>query len=395
MQQQKKKTLLLCWLELEGRPEYLSPFKELESEFEIVQLCYRTRDERTVNESPFKMIYWFDYGSAKALFNTIKPDVVLGNTESLLLIALIQVCKKNKVPFFGLQHGFTTVNYLDITLPRKRALEANTGFIKKYLKIFSFYFSAFNPLQVSKFFQATKFFYDFFKKNTEQALNDNLYQWLAPDFYICFSEFSAVFYKKIYNMEDRQFLYTGVICFDDLFNAAKNPIEQKEKYYLLIDTNFEAYKKPISRETINRCYFELLKFCQAQGAVLKIKLHPWSYKYTDLPEVNGIEFVRQADPNKLNDLILNAEGCFGFYSTLSFAVVALKKMIQISYDNVHITDLVDKGITPVVDFFTFKAEDLQFNSSNDAINKEIPNLLFKTDGMAVQRLKQIVTNTVL
>lgn len=376
---------------MKGRPELLSHFVNMQDEIEFVQLFYRSRQERQVEESPFKMIYWFEYATVQALIDDVKPDLIIGSTESLLLISLIRSSKQNSIPFLGLQHGFVTKNLSDAMVTINRRDSFTKGKLKTYFKTARFYFSSFSIFKIYDLIQGCKVFYSFFTLDIINAIKRNRYKWLVPNYYVCFSNYSASHYKDIYNIDSNQFIYTGVLYFDDLFKQKKNiNISSSEKYYLLIDTNFEEYKTPISREKINRCYNELLIFCKKRNAKLKIKLHPWSYKYTDFPMDADLEFYTQLTSESLNDLILNAEACFGFYSTLSFAVVAFKKLLQIRYDNIYIEYLEEKGISPALDFYTFNDSDIVFPEYDESVELELNNLLFLTDGMAAERLKDAI-----
>ena len=157
----------------------------------------------------------------------------------------------------------------------------------------------------------------------------------------------------------------------------------------MIDTAFTDYHREITDEQMNRCYQELKKYCMANDAVLVVKLHPHMYQKSSLQEDEHLKVVRNLPMDELAGYIKNAEGCFGFYSTLTMPTAFVVPTIQIRYDEVYEPLLVKKGVTPLVDFFTFKAEELQFNSlENKAeLTKEF---LFATDGCAAKRLKEIL-----
>ncbi len=391
----QKKTVLLCWYEVDKRPELLAPFIDMQDSVEFIQLYYHKKEDRVNPSSPFQMIYWSDYSTPFEILKEVKPDLVIGITESLHIISLIRACKIKDIKYFGLQHGFVSQNISDVLVTISRKESFSLGKVKGYLKKSLFYFSSFSPFKITEFLEGCKLYYSFFRLNVIQAIKDNQYAWLVPPYYICFSEYASQYYRQLYNIKPGQFLYTGVICFDDLFRAnatTQLPGKSHEKYYLLIDTNFEEHNRPITKEQVSRCYYELLAFCKKENAKLKIKLHPWSYKYTDQPADPDIEFFKQLSPQELNQLILNSEGCFGFYSTLSFAVVAVKQLIQIKYDNIYIEHLEEKQITPVIDFYTFTRDDIHFNDEDLNHSHMINELLYKTDGNASARLKEIIVS---
>ena len=94
-------------------------------------------------------------------------------------------------------------------------------------------------------------------------------------------------------------------------------------------------------------------------------------------------------------MIAGSEGCFGFYSTLLLPLLAVKPLVQIDYGGVYLTQAKEMGLTPVIDFFTFTEKDISFPVLNKAkLNKtELDYLLYKTDGQAKERLKEILLST--
>lgn len=391
----KKKRVLLLWWEVDNRPELLKPFIEMSDEIEFIHLIHRFREERTGSSSPFNMLYWFDYSSPGKLLRACNPDLVVGTTEGLMPIALINECRKQGIPVYGLQHGIAPDNLNDLLPDFTRPTLASKKTLGKYGRIALFYFSSFFSFKFITFFQAVKIFILHYVQNTVIVLNTNQYKWLRPHYYICFSEFSSRHYRQMYQLLPGQIRLTGFICFDDLFNTRQDS-SAKEDYYLLIDTNFEEYKKPISQQLIYRCYSELAKYCKKNNAVLKVKLHPWSYKYDiQLPDTS-VQFYRAIDAPELYKLIINAKGCFGFYSTLTLPIAAIKPLLQVRYDDVYLKFLVEQGITKSLDFFNFLADDIVFDNKvedDPVIQKVKQYLLYKTDGGSVERLKQIILNS--
>lgn len=391
----KKKRVLLLWWEVDNRPELLKPFILMSDEIEFIHLAFRCKKERTGSSSPFNMVYWFEYRSPQQLLKACNPDLVLGATEGLLPIALINECKKQGIPVYGLQHGISPDNLDEILPDFSRPSLVSKEVLGKYVKIALFYFSSFFSFKLITLFHAIKIFILHYVQNTVMILGSNQYKWLRPDFYICFSEYSSKHYEQLYQLLPGQIRLTGFICFDDLFKTEPDSSEQ-ENYYLLIDTNFEEYKKPISQQQIKRCYEELNAYCRNTNAQLKVKLHPWSYKYDIQLADKSVQFYRTVDAPDLYKLIVNAKGCFGFYSTLTLPIAAIKPLIQIRYDNVYLQFLDEQGITKSLDFFSFSAGDIKFDDTNGkdpVIQKAKEHLLYKTDGRAVERLKQIILSS--
>lgn len=386
-----KKKGLLVWFEIDKRPELLQPFINMSNEIEFIHLFYRTKADRKAIVSPFEMIYWFDFTGPYDLLEKIKPDFIIGVTEGLMEISLIAAAKESEILYYGLQHGFAPEG-LELLLPEINRPSVFTGkTLKKYFKIFKWYFSSLRLKNSRRIRERMHFFISFYKMNPVDAIMKTGYSWLKPDHYICFSEQSAGHYRNLYGLTKDELIYIGIPSFDELFQVVKkgNSINDKGNYYLLIDTNFEEYHTSVSGEKIWRCYNELAKYCRQQNAGLIIKLHPWSYKY-DYVDNETISFVKNVSMQGLGTLISNAVACFGFYSTLTIPIAFIKPTIQIKYDDVFEPELVKEDITPVVDFFTFTSENIKFNEDNLFNEAMIRRFLFSTDGNASERLRDIL-----
>ncbi|MEO7264726.1 MAG: hypothetical protein ABIW38_07420, partial [Ferruginibacter sp.] len=195
----QKKTVLLCWYEVDKRPELLAPFIDMLDSVEFIQLYYHKQEDRVNPSSPFPMIYWSDYSDPFDILKKVKPVLVIGTTESLHLISLIRACKKKGIKYFGLQHGFVSQNITDVLVTISRKESFSLSKVKGYLKTSLFYFSSFSPLCITEFLQGCKLFYSFFRLNVIQAIKNNQYAWLVPTYYICFSEYASQYYRQLYN----------------------------------------------------------------------------------------------------------------------------------------------------------------------------------------------------
>ena len=389
----KKKKGLLVWFEMDKRIELLQPFITMSDEIEFVHLHFRTREERTVDQSPFEVIYWFDYKSPYQLIKSHNPEFIVGTTEGILAISLIAAAKEQDIPYYGLQHGFSTENLLDIIKTEKRESLFSLPRLKTYFKTARFYFSSLKLKHIGNLFQYINLFYLFYTNFPEAAINKNKYKWVKPKYYICFSEVSCLHYKNLYGLEENEIKYIGILSFDNLFREISKikPSGNVEKYYLLIDTSFIDYHKPISNDQIERCYNELGKYCKENDAKLYIKLHPRNYDITTFQNNDVIKIIKNLDMADLAGVIVNAVGCFGFYSTLTMPVSFILPTVQIEYDNVLEPMLAEKRVTPVLDFYTFTASDIVFYPIGE--NESLKNkFLYSMDGNAVNRLKQILIN---
>lgn len=389
----RKRRVLLVWWEEDHRPEFLRPFIEMSNDIEFIQLIYKNKKERTTTSSPFRMIYWFDYVNAQGILKDLKPDIILGVTEGIFSAALINASKRHRIPFYGLQHGFSPENVSAIIINIKKF-----GWEKvfNYIRTTFFFLMSFSIFKPGKFFSALYFYWLYLRTTIYKILHENSFPWLVPDYYICFSKYSAQHYMELYRMPEERIKYIGVLWFDKFFKqVAKLPVnveKDQERYYLLIDTTFVEYPKPVTESQINRCYQVLSDFCQAQGARLKVKLHPWNYGHTYLLQHPNIDYVRKLADEELYSLIAGSEGCFGFYSTLTFPILAIKPVVQVQYDGIYLKLLEEKGLTPVIDFYSFTTEDIHFpgNDIHKHYQSDLEFLLFNTDGAATERLKQIL-----
>jgi hypothetical protein len=386
-----KKKGILAWFEYDRRMELLQPFIDISDEIEFVHLFFRTRDERQVDLSPFKRIYWFDYKTPYQLLDDHKPDFIIGTTEGLLAISLMVAAKERNIPSYGLQHGFSTETFVSIVKKVYRDPPVLGPVLKKHLRTTLFYFTSLRLKHIGRIFQYINLFILFYKKIPEEAIIRNRYKWVKPDYYLCFSEISDGHYRYIYGLNDAEIKYIGIPSFDKLFrelDSAKHE-HNGERYYLLIDTSFIDYHKDISDDQIYRCYNTLKEYARQHNARLYIKLHPRNYGNEGLHDDETISFVRNAEMKDLARLIVNALGCFGFYSTLTMPIAFTIPTIQIKYDDIYEKGLANNNITPVLDFYTFKAGDIHFEYANNGEALKT-KFLYATDGRSAERIKDIL-----
>ncbi|HEX2845629.1 MAG TPA: hypothetical protein VHN59_03695 [Chitinophagaceae bacterium] len=395
----KRKRVLLCWPESPQRYERLKAFIDISEEIEFIHLFFRTPEERLEAYSPFRMIYWFDYKSPYALLNDIQPEkVVMGNVDDLLAISLVAACKRRGITTYGMQHGYITENIRDIHIETTRKGLSNAETWKRYFKILRFYFASIKGLNISRFSQYNKFMYRYFRKGPMRTLSSFNYEWRKADFFICFTRYSGKFYLDRDQLPPERILEIGIPFFDTFFRIMEDgdkhgAVSSQKPYYILIDTAFMEVKNKVSAQDIRRCYQELAAYCKTRGAELKVKLHPHNYFNEKLPVIPGVEYIKNLPDADLAKLISGSQACFGFYSTLCMPVVFYKKLCQINKNDVYFKEMVEKGITPVIDFDTFKADDItidEFQVNKQALQELLEKYLYKTDGKASERIKAIL-----
>jgi hypothetical protein len=394
----QKKKVLLYWYEINNRPELLTPFSKMTDEIDFIHLYYRNRHERQKPTSPFEMIYWFDFKSPYHLLDAIKPDkVIVPGADDLLCISLIAGCRNRGIPTYSMQHGYIPENLEEIFIPLKRRSFFTRSVLRDYAKIFSFYLRSIKRFSLKLFIQYFLLAIAYSRKGLIILKNYD-YKWRMPDFYICFTKHSGVYYIERDKIPEDKILEIGIPTFDALLqsnNKMTNSKENDDKYYLLIDTSFAEYKDPIDENLITRCYSELESFCNKNNAHLKIKLHPFNYEKAGLFTHPNICFYRNLAEDELTSMIKNAEGCFSFYSTLCVPIVCLKKLYQIKFFDVFFKELVELEITPILDFHTFTAANISFDNfkvNEHGLEKFIHKYLYKADGKATSRLKNLLLN---
>lgn len=389
-----KKKGILIWFEMDKRIEFLQPFIDMSDKIDFVHLFFRTKEERQIQLSPFEVIYWFDYRSPYQLLKKHKPDFIIGATEGLLYISLIAAAKEKNIPYYGLQHGFTTENLATLFRKVKRQSLFSISLLKKHFYTTRFYFGSLKLRNAGFLFQYINLFILFYSRFAEDAIGKNRYKWVKPDYYICFSEISCVHYKKLYDLNDSEIKFIGIPSLDDFFReiSSLKPDTGIEKYFILIDTCFIDYHKPISQAQIQRCYQTLVTYCRQNDAKLYIKLHPRNYMSPGLIDDDSISFIRNIEMAALAKLIINSKGCFGFYSTLTMPIAFIRPTIQIKFDDIVEPALAANNITPVLDFYTFQVSDIQFHPFDDIHTELKTRFLFATDGNSAERLKEILLN---
>jgi hypothetical protein len=298
-----------------------------------------------------------------------------------------------------MQHGFIHESIEKIFILLQREPITTKGTIRKYLRLFSFFIKSIKPFSITRVIQYGRFMNTYFRKGAPKASKRFQYAWRKPDYYLCFSKYSGWYFQTRDQLPDDRLLELGVPMFDSFF---KQLLEEKthpnnktdRPYYLLIDTCFDEYKEKVPVETIYRCYQQLAEYCAKRNAILKIKLHPWNYSKPHFSDKENIRFYRKLCANELNELIFGAKACFGFFSTLTMPVVCVKKLCQITYDGVCFEELVDKGITPAIDFFSFEEKDIildEFRVNEENLAGFTKKYLYKTDGKAAERLFDILS----
>jgi len=219
------------------------------------------------------------------------------------------------------------------------------------------------------------------------------YKFREADHYINFTLHNASYIMKRDGVKAGKIESIGNPSFDTYFNYfnAKENIGKTGDYFLLIDAPYceQEYFKLEQKEKID-FYEKLNALCQQKNKRLVVKLHPLSYNSNYFPQHKKIEYLKEANIAKL---ICEAEACF----MINFSTLSPLAMIYapIAYFNTRVNlfdaELSSLNLLQEYDFHSFETNEIVFTKVDEASKKLLINkYLYKTDGKATERLKQIL-----
>lgn len=393
----RRSRVLLIWFELPNRPELLEPFSVLSNQFEFIHLIFNTSSERQQSHSPFQMIYWFDYASPFSLLKSIRPDVILSEFPSdLKCIALAVAAKRIGVPYLGITHGIYFAHSFDIVVPNENSLGKLNDY-SKYLRILRFYLSVVNVRDWKSSTSLLKFLYYFVRIGFFSALKKVKFEARWPLRYIVYQMKNSdkIMYDTHRFPADR-LIPIGVPQFDKMFTYWNSVPEKKEseKFYLMIDTAWVQNASIPPDEVIYGTYRKLAAYCKQQGAKLLVKLHPHWYTHSALPQEDNIEYVRNVSQDKLSDLMIQAQGCFLYFSTLSIPIVPYINCYFLYHGEPtdDLLGILKLGVAKAIDIQRIELDAIDFSTGFDKTNIEtyIDDYLYAIDGKSTKRLGAIL-----
>ncbi|MEZ5035247.1 MAG: hypothetical protein R2796_09685 [Chitinophagaceae bacterium] len=398
-----KKNILLNWDS--SRADLMEPFIALKDEFNFSVIWYKAKPGHKKTH-PFPEYYFGDFRTPYRLLKKLQPDrVVFFGVHSFPQIALNTAAKNKSIPTYTMHHGVFNSNIVAIT-----KLRQEMGIVKKRKPINSlsglyFYCSALRWANRKDFIKYFQFPFLLNKYGSVEAMRKSVFSARLPDNYIQLSPHNAVFYKELDHLDSNEnFLFIGHPWFDKFLASPLNAISKKgarTPYWLLVDfPNVETnigFKK-IGPERKKIFYKKLSAIAQKNGCRLKIKLHPAGFNSPYNYEDENIDLVKEAD---MVGLIRDAEKCLGFYSTLLFPIVYLKKhciVFDLELNIANQQELVELGVVTKLDIDNFTEEQLfpQINSEKyeKAASEFMQRYFYHTDGKAMQRLKDILAGEV-
>lgn len=374
--------------------EYLLDFA---SEMELVFIYKQFRQDPPdwMRRKNVSIIYWSDYASPYDMLRKVNPStLVFADLESFNQIALNIAGRNKNIKTFVLQHGLRGAFEVDEALSINGQNENRIRFSPTSTWSILFLLRALRLKNVMHFPKLLKFIFQRKKKDLTTSLYNNILDLRKADFYIEFSEENCSYHRKRDGIEQDRFIITGNPFLDTYFEYL-NVNHKSGDYCLLIDCPFlEAhfYNDPGIDAVMKKEYLKKLdKWSSTNGFTLKVKLHPVSFKSTDLFLSDTIEYFREAD---LKELIAgSAVVFFVHFSSIAPAVLYYKPSIYFHFSLEEHGNIFRRLGTPELPLFTFDETktDLQEKAVRISRTAMIP-FLHTTDGKAAERVKNALIN---
>lgn len=396
-----KKRILLNWDTT--RPDLLEPFYALKNDFEFI-IVWEQEKQDAFSKSPFRQIFYNDFKTPYQLIKKINPDKVLFfNINSFPQIALNLAAKNLGIPTFTMHHGIYSSDSLEINKKKEQlGLVSRKKLWHNNFSTLFFYLSALKLKNIDQLFKYLYFPVIRKRRNRVLALERMVFEARLPTRLIQLSPYNATIDKQIHRLpSDQRFLYIGHPFFDAILKRLSSAGESQlvsGRFFLLIDfANIDSSIafKTLTRDGKHDFYKRLSDIAKSFGCRLKIKLHPAGfdspYNYKD----DNIDLIYDED---VVPLILNAEKCFSFYSTLIIPIIYKKKFCYLFDTGMKIAlqdELVELGVALMLKTNSFTPDDLSVHKgdgSDKGYETFIERYLYYTDGNATGRLKNILIN---
>jgi hypothetical protein len=396
---EKKKVLLHWWYD---RKDLILPFLSMREEFDFTVLFYKHPEQETsdLSQFPFKRIYWSNYESPKGIIKDEKPDlIILFGFQGNYTIALLLAAKASSIPTCFVSHGMQG-SLADSLQKQNHQIDDSTPMAyrknnpltnSKRWKSISFLLGAlsFGNLRVWPF--TFRYIYESLRKGSQELKLTRIQTPLRlPDYQIFFAPAYTKRFVERDNLDLSTALFAGPYTMDAQFTAIFNNVGESGSgnHVLLIDQPMIT----LSSAQMADFYLRIGKSLKEIDKKLIIKLHPLNYKAEWLPLDENIEYSR--DETSLDQLVNKAAACMGFYSALLLPIICKRKCILFNPGNNSIVKAWEEiGIVKVVDFYSFKSEDLLLDDFViDALAKEkfIREFIHDTSGRCTENLRNIL-----
>ncbi|HEY9049464.1 MAG TPA: polysialyltransferase family glycosyltransferase [Ohtaekwangia sp.] len=390
-----KKKILLVWPY--RRADWIEVFDRMKDDFDFVFLSVIHPSFDEVQPPSYaEIIYWYSFQNAQDVLNKVAPDkIIFMSLDSALSIALNIAAKSAGIRTYILQHGIYS-NYKDYRVRerqwRKKNVVKKVDAVKREVKFssVSFLVKSLKPSQRWMIVSFVLYTYWSRKKGYYWASRYFSFSGKIPTYFLCFSPRNATIHKQIEKPRVEQLLYIGSPELDK-FLVAEQPVTT-DKFYLHIDQAFAEHslgEELVSQAKMTDFYQTLNAFCKSHQAKLYIKLHPESYRTSWFPQDENIVYLKHT-PN-LSAYVQQAEGCFGFYSTMVIPAIYWKKVILFRLNYSFMQEQIEALKTaPVLNFWNFRLEDISFDFEKENMEKFKLEFFYKTDGQSLQRLKDFL-----
>jgi hypothetical protein len=395
----KKKRILVNW-DYE-RDDHVEPFHSISNDIDFFFIKKKYSTEISQKLSKFKILFWAEYSSPYQLLDMIKPDkVVFSGLESYYEISLNIACRNLNIKTYFLQHGaaneilsFYKNNWIEKE-PLKSQIR-NESITKKMHATF-FYFKALKFKNVSFFLKFVEYYIRRrFSSNYMSILEKVQFGYRKPNYYIECTYYNASWIKERDKINNDRIIPIGVFSLDKYFSKNHNEPIIKENYFLLIDSPLELLPSLNISLTDHKKVYECLNNLAKQNSCkLLIKLHPKSYHLT-FPEFDSnIIFIKN---QSIEDVLFKVQFTFCFFSTLALAAIYYTNCYMIKLgDNNSVQKELEKlqvvNIISISDLRTPKTQIILKNVAKNNLDKFVEQFLYKTDGKATERLKNILLN---
>jgi hypothetical protein len=382
------------------RSDLLLPFYKLSDQFEWHFIYFRNREADNV-QLTYPRFYWGDFKSPYKLISKVKPDgIIFSDLSSLYAVSLNMAAKNISIPSYILDHGIKLDYDYYIDLEEKTQLKNQALQMKDEGPIFSthkgrmhtllFYLSALKLKNGWAGYKALKLFYSVFRLKSEKAFAKVQFALRCPDQYLLFSKQNLAYYQQRDGISSTQTIYFGNPHQDDYILQWGEASENiNDPYYLLLDDGqIEGFGITLAQKNDFIC--KLNDFALSQRSQLIVKLHPFDYGRTDLYLHENIVYKMSAD---ISALINGAKGCFAISSTLMLPLIISGKLIAFKVKHSKIQEVIEGFGVKFLDYINFSSEDIDFTKFILHEQKSatfIEHFLYKRDGKATERLKQIL-----
>jgi hypothetical protein len=397
-----EKRILLYWGY--NRKAWMKPFELIKDRFHFELLFFVDPKDENLSFSDLPKHYWKNFRNAQEIVEKIRPEkVVFMSIDAPSTMALNAVCRKRKIPTYVFQHGLfhSFAKYMRLQEEQDKRREETglkqsesvTPGLYKFLR--SFFLRSIGFMDIPLFWSLWKLTRAKKQHNVYRALQLAQSESRLADQYIVYTKYNAEVYQECDGVPEDRMLEIGNPEMDEFHQFL--PQMKQENYFLLVDQSFAEIKEFNSpgygpkKEELKNFYRRLADYCANQGAILKVKLHPYSYTSDFFEDGPNLEFIRDTD---LVPLLMNSRSVFGFFSSLMVPAVYYKPSVifRMFEESDFINDVEACGLAKVVSFQNFEVKDIEFPNSKPekGLREFEEKYLYRQDGRAVERLAAIL-----